>query len=110
MIKAESEKKQRAVPRSRAQETTVIGNRRTAVFVTRIKHALVARARDQGRSPAQTIIVPTIKFEAYYRYGRWLAREFLKDKGEGIKDKLRKTKTKAKVSEVWTLLWCFLRC
>jgi hypothetical protein len=34
----------------------VIVNRRTALFVTRIKHVLVARARDQGRSPAQTII------------------------------------------------------
>ena len=40
--------------------------RRTAVFVTRTKHVFVTRARDQGWSPAQTIIVPTIKFEAYY--------------------------------------------
>ena len=62
MIKAESGKKE---PKSRARvscsETTVIVNRRTAVFVTRIKHVLVARARDQGCHPAQTIIVPDYK-------------------------------------------------
>ena len=46
-------------------ETTVIVHRRTAVFVTRIKHVLVARARHQGWSPAQTVIAPTIKFEAF---------------------------------------------
>jgi hypothetical protein len=32
-------------------------------------------ARDQGFSPAQTIIVPTMKFEAYYRYVPELTRE-----------------------------------
>ena len=58
-------------------KTTVIVLRRTAVFVTRKKHVLVARARDQGWSPAQTIIAPAIKFEAYYRYGRFLTRSFL---------------------------------
>ena len=40
----------------------MIVNRRTAVFVTRTKHVLVARARDQGWSPAQTVIAPDIKF------------------------------------------------
>jgi hypothetical protein len=38
----------------------------------------VARARDQGWSPAQTVIAPDIKFQAYYRYGPDLTREFLK--------------------------------
>ena len=66
MIKAESGRK-----------TTVIVNRRTAVFVTRTKHVLVARARDQGWSPAQTIIVPTMKFQAFYRYLSDLTREIL---------------------------------
>ena len=32
-------------------------------------------ARDQGWTPAQTIIVPTMKFEAYYRYVPDLTRE-----------------------------------
>ena len=56
MVKAESGKK----------ETTVIVNRRTSVFVTWPKHVLVARVRNQGWmvSPAQTIIVPTIKFQS----------------------------------------------
>jgi hypothetical protein len=31
-----------------------------------------------------------MKFEAYYRYVPDLTREFLKDKGKGIRDKLRK--------------------
>ena len=47
----------------------MIVNRSTAVFVTRTKHLLVACARDQGWSPAQTVIAPAIKFEAYYREG-----------------------------------------
>jgi len=51
MIKVESERK-----------TTVIVNRRTAVFVTRTKHVLVGRDRDQEWSPAQTIIASNIKF------------------------------------------------
>ena len=51
------------MPGSQTRKTIVIVNRRTAVFVTRTKHVLVARAR--GWSPAQTIIVPTIKFEAF---------------------------------------------
>src|SRR5262245_14149815 len=55
MVKAESGKK----------ETSVIVNRRTAVFVTWPKDVLVARVRNPGMvSPAQTIIVPTIKFQA----------------------------------------------
>ena len=51
------------------------------------KHRYSCVPLDQGWSPAQTIIPPSIKFEAYYRYGRGLARKFLKDKGKGIKDK-----------------------
>ena len=43
-------------------KTTVIVNRRTAVFVTRTKHVIVARG---DWSPAQTIIAPAIKFEAF---------------------------------------------
>ena len=58
----------------------MIVNRRTAVFVTRIK-VLVARARDQGWSPAQTIIAPTIKFEAYLAIWPIPDKEFLKDEG-----------------------------
>ena len=49
--------------KAEVEETTVIVNRRTAVFVARTKHVFVAR--DQGWSPAQTIIVPTMKFEAF---------------------------------------------
>jgi hypothetical protein len=36
------------------------------VFVTRTKHVLVARAQEV---PSPNLIVPTMKFEAYYRYG-----------------------------------------
>ncbi len=49
----------------------MIVNRRTAVFVTRTKHVLVAR--DQGWSPAQTLPNP-----------------FLKDKGKRIRDETGK--------------------
>jgi hypothetical protein len=42
----------------------VIVNLRTAVFVTRTKHVIVARAQEV---PSPNIIVPTMKFEAYYR-------------------------------------------
>ena len=62
----------------------MIVNRRTAVFVTRIKHVLVARARDQGWSPAQTIIVPNDKIQAYYREGPDLTRENMKSRVRGI--------------------------
>ncbi len=41
--------------------TTVIMNRRTAVFVARIKHVLVIRDGPQ----AQTIIAPAINFEPF---------------------------------------------
>ena len=40
--------------------------------------------RDRAGPPRLTTL---LKFEAYYRYGRWLARELLKDKGKRIKDK-----------------------
>ena len=57
MIKAEGERRQRAVPG--------LVLRRTAVFVPRTKQVLVGRDRDQEWPPVQTIIAPTIKFEAF---------------------------------------------
>ena len=43
----------------------MIVNRITAVFVARTKHVIVGRDRVQEWSPAQTVIVRAIKFEAF---------------------------------------------
>jgi hypothetical protein len=43
------------------------------VPVIRVRVRVRVRVRDP---PAQTIIVPTIKFAAYYRYGLFLTRSF----------------------------------
>ena len=53
----------------------MIVDRRATVFVTRTKHVLVARDRNQEWFQAQTVIAPAMKFEAYYRYGPDLTRE-----------------------------------
>jgi hypothetical protein len=53
----------------------VIVNPRTAVFVTRIKHVLAARAQEW--SPAETLTAPAINFQAYYRSSPSLTSRFL---------------------------------
>ena len=73
------------MPGSRIRETTVIANRRTAVFVIRQTRVRGVVIRD-GPQP-KPLLSPTIKFEAYYREGRGMAREFLKDKGKGLQNR-----------------------